>query len=381
MITRLKDKESGPWGVDFRWKHIEGPRAGTRQRFRLQAPINTKRGAEDFERLLRSRLAAGLTLDGTDPNARVVPLFGDFVEEFMRSYVAASNKPSEAESKRYILRGHLLPRFADTKLDQIGRHEIEQLRAACRAAGCGPKRINNVVGCLLKVLSYAHELELISSVPKVKALKFLRPKLDFLSFAEYARLAEATADTPAINAMIRLGAEAGLRRGEIAAFQLGDVDFERRTLTVRRTAWFDGHMVLHVDSPKSGRERVVDMTRSLTEALRAVEPTRGSYMFPRRAGGPMTPKQQGALLHRACERAGLRRIGWHALRHTFCSQLAMSGADAKTIQEYAGHATLAVTLRYMHLSPGHKREAIERLDRARADRSGHHTGTDFAAHA
>ena len=95
----------------------------------------------------------------------------------------------------------------------------------------------------------------------------------------------------------------------------------------------------------------------------------------------MTPKQQGALLHRACERAGLRRIGWHALRHTFCSQLAMSGADAKTIQEYAGHATLAVTLRYMHLSPGHKREAIERLDRARADRSGHHTGTDFAAHA
>lgn len=69
-------------------------------------------------------------------------------------------------------------------------------------------------------------------------------------------------------------------------------------------------------------------------------------------------------------------LGWHVLRHTFRSHLAMTGADAKTIQEYAGHSTLTMTLRYMHLAPGHKREAINRLAAVAhaATKSGHLMG-------
>ena len=52
-----------------------------------------------------------------------------------------------------------------------------------------------------------------------------------------------------------------------------------------------------------------------------------------------------------CKRAGLRIIGSHVLRHTFCSHLAMRGAAPKAIQELAGHSTLSMTLRYMHLAP------------------------------
>ncbi len=52
----------------------------------------------------------------------------------------------------------------------------------------------------------------------------------------------------------------------------------------------------------------------------------------------------------------------HKLRHTFGARLAMSGADAKTIQEFMGHADLTTTMRYLHLTPAHKQAAIRRLE-------------------
>jgi site-specific recombinase XerD len=55
-------------------------------------------------------------------------------------------------------------------------------------------------------------------------------------------------------------------------------------------------------------------------------------------------------------------IGSHVLRHTFCSHLAMRGAPPKAIQELAGHSTLSMTLRYMHLAPSALREAIALLN-------------------
>jgi site-specific recombinase XerD len=61
-----------------------------------------------------------------------------------------------------------------------------------------------------------------------------------------------------------------------------------------------------------------------------------------------------AELKRQAKGAGLRvqGIGWHVLRHTFCSHLAMRGAPAIAIKELAGHSSIAVTNRYMHLAPG-----------------------------
>jgi len=77
---------------------------------------------------------------------------------------------------------------------------------------------------------------------------------------------------------------------------------------------------------------------------------------------PFTHSAVEAALRFACKRAGLRPIGSHVLRHTFCSHLAMRGAAPKAIQELVGHSTLSMTLRYMHLAPSALREAIGLLD-------------------
>lgn len=76
-------------------------------------------------------------------------------------------------------------------------------------------------------------------------------------------------------------------------------------------------------------------------------------------------------LWRVCKRAGLRRIGWHVLRHSFASHLVMKGVPLKVVQELLGHATMEMTMRYAHLSPNVGRDAVKLLDAPAQNGPGH----------
>ena len=104
------------------------------------------------------------------------------------------------------------------------------------------------------------------------------------------------------------------------------------------------------------------MTATLTETLRPlkgeVEPS--VSVFRTHAG---TPYQHIAkVFGAACRRAELTDVTFHDLRHTFASRLVMAGVDLPTVQALMGHKTIAMTMRYTHLAPGHKRTAIAVLD-------------------
>ena len=85
-------------------------------------------------------------------------------------------------------------------------------------------------------------------------------------------------------------------------------------------------------------------------------------VFCRMDGEMMNSGEIKWPLWRACKRAGLRRIGWHVLRHTFASHLVMRGAPLKAVQELLAHATIMMTMRYAHLAPEISREAVKLLD-------------------
>ncbi len=154
-----------------------------------------------------------------------------------------------------------------------------------------------------------------------------------------------------------LGGEAGLRRGEMVALEWTDVNLEKRQLWVKHGEW-KGQVIV----PKGGRPRLVPLTSRLTATLQAHRHLRGSRVLAPDDGQPLTPKLVQIYLRRAVRLANLTNFSIHALRHTFCSHLAMRGAPARAIQELAGHTDLMTTQRYMHLPPRAIREAIRLLE-------------------
>jgi integrase len=231
------------------------------------------------------------------------------------------------------------------------------LPADLLAKGKSRKRVNNVLACFGKMLRYANEIELIDVVPRIKLLKVPPQKFDFLTFEELSRLLDAVKSDPARFALLTTASDAGLRQGELIALEWGDVDLVARALTVRRSSWPG-----IVGAPKSGRDRKLPLTARLRAALKAHRHLRSELVFCHEDGSPFTQSAIEAALRYTSKRAGLRSIGSHVLRHSFCSHLAMRGAAPKAIQELAGHSTLSMTLRYMHLVPSALREAIGLLD-------------------
>src|SRR5262249_35485125 len=86
------------------------------------------------------------------------------------------------------------------------------------------------------------------------------------------------------------------------------------------------------------------------------------YVFTNALGRPLNHSWLTYYLDKACQKAGLRRITWHVLRHTFASHLAMRGVPLNTVQALLGHSTIMMTMRYAHVAPSTLRSAIDLLN-------------------
>jgi len=363
-------KYKGAWWVDFHWVHQRGPNVGVRERIRRKSPVDNKRGAEDFERLLRLRLVEGKTLDGVDPTVRAIPMYEAWIEEFLATYVRSNNKPSVQKERRGIATQHLIPAFGTMRVDQVGPREIERFKANVLtrarskddARPVTVKRLKNILAVLSKSLRWAETTGVIERAPRIIMPKIPPSKFDFLDESEAERLRVAVRSDSQRYAMIVVALDAGLRKGEILGLEWGDLDFVARTLVVRRSVWRELRDESHVGAPKSGRDRKIPMTNRLVAALRGHRHLRGERIFCNADGSELTPGQLEVTLRTATRRAGLRAIGWHVLRHTFGSTLAQRGASPKAIQELMGHSDIVTTMRYMHLAPTHHVEAVALLD-------------------
>ncbi len=103
-----------------------------------------------------------------------------------------------------------------------------------------------------------------------------------------------------------------------------------------------------------------------------------AWVFPSATGA--TPMDAQNFYNRtflpALKAARIEGVTWHTLRHTFASRLAMAGVDLTTVMQLMGHKEIATTMRYAHLSPGHRFDAVQRLNRKPTDTT---TGTDTEA--
>ena len=176
-----------------------------------------------------------------------------------------------------------------------------------------------------------------------------------LSPGEAERLIDAaTGTTPRAlrdHALVELLYGAGLRVGEAVALAKSDVDLESRLV----------HAI-----GKGNKERVVPVGRACVEALRRylsrgrpfLDARHRRDLFLNARGGPLTRAGVFLILRALAARAGLEpeRVHPHLLRHSFATHLLEGGADLRSVQEMLGHADLATTELYTHVSDRRRRE-------------------------
>ena len=156
----------------------------------------------------------------------------------------------------------------------------------------------------------------------------------------------------------------GLRRAELCRLKVTDIDSDR--------------MMIHIREGKGGRDRDVLLSPKLLETLREywrwMKPN--TWLFPGminnwRADVPIDTKVVWEAVRQARTRAGIKkRVTPHTLRHSFATHMLEAGADLRTIQVLLGHAKLADTTVYLHLSRRHLQAVaspLEALDVSKPD--------------
>jgi len=362
-----KGKKMG-FEVDIRFMYPDG----TPFRRRVKAPVESKSAAKRWGEAREAEF-----LKAPSPKARAederehkeVPTLREFGPRYIDNHAKADRlKASTVDWIEKTYKNHLYPELGDKRLDTIDDEDVQRLKA--RLADRNRKTVNNVLGVLGHTLKTAVRWKVIDRVLcTVTMLKVSGGLPKFYEFDDYRQLVEAGRAVDArTHLIVLLGGDAGLRRGEMLALRWVDVDFKRRQLQVQQAVWerkrCDGEGYERItDTPKGGRSRVVPLTDALLHALRDHRHLRGEHVLFGNDALPATGFFLRNLLEAGQKRAGLRSTGGlHILRHTFCSHLAMRGAPAKAIQELAGHANLTTTMRYMHLSPAARQDAINLLN-------------------
>ncbi|MFZ4398382.1 MAG: tyrosine-type recombinase/integrase [Kiritimatiellia bacterium] len=176
-----------------------------------------------------------------------------------------------------------------------------------------------------------------------------------LSRQEVERLLEAPRSLKH-RALLAMVYGSGLRVSEVVRVRIGDVD--------------RGRMMLKVEQGKGHKDRYTVLSKRalilLEELWRKDRPAEFFFMGQDRIG-PICSGTAQAVYDAALLRSGVRRVGGiHVLRHCFASHLMEAGVDIYTIKRWMGHAALATTGRYIHVTAEHEAGVKSPLDILRA---------------
>ncbi len=259
-----------------------------------------------------------------------------------------------AERQRYfptkkILVGQLVEVFGNYSLRGFNSRLIEQYQTE-RLQRNKPATVNRVVTILKHMFTKAVEWEMVEedTLKKVRRVKLLKEppgRLRFLSKEETQALIEAC--SPHLKPIVVTALNTGMRRGEILGLRWEQVDLK--------------HGFILLDVTKNGERREIPINATLRATLESIpHGPESEHVFTDRNGRLFKGIKRS--FKTALGRAGISDFRFHDLRHTFASQLVMAGVDITTIKELLGHKTLTMTLRYAHLAPSHKVNAVRVLE-------------------
>ncbi|MFJ3585994.1 tyrosine-type recombinase/integrase [Streptomyces sp. NPDC090127] len=414
---RKKARASGEGTIyqrkDGRWEAAGYVLAanGTRKRVRVYG--STRREAADKLAEMIADSNRGLpvaTADGT---------LGDYLTYWLGS--VAVHRLRENTHTRYsaCVRLHLIPGLGAKKIARLTARDVrtflDRLRTTCQCCTQGldaeRKRCCAVGECCQKRLSaltvtYVHSVlksalehavredELPRNVARnVKTTRHQPRRFRPLTAAEARQFLDA-AHTDRLHALYELALRTGLRKGELLGLHWEELDLTTGTASVRRSLQRTRSGGLtHLPTKTRASERRIALP---TECLRSLKKhqerqdkereTAGSawtdsgLVFTTPTGQPLDPANLTRRFRSFLNRAGLRRIRFHDLRHSTATLLLEQGVDLVVIKELLGHAHIGVTAGvYAHVRLRLQRQAINALGHALGDQDDEPDGPPAAA--
>ena len=267
----------------------------------------------------------------------------------------------------YLIGINVLKReFGDELMTEITLHDILDYQQE-RASKFSNVAANRSLFLIKQVFIHGMMVRAVTADPAAD-VNYLSEKAHernkFLMPAELHKLVESSRQTRAmyyLPALIYLGAEHGASKQECLGLRWSDIDFGYQDCGIIR--------FYRTKNSKERTEFLMPRTKAaLLEWKQHLEymrhrknlvPVQEEYVFCRLDGTPI--KRFDKAFQETCKIAGLTDFHFHDLRHTYCSNLLLSGSTLKDVNEMIGHSDLSMTNRYSHLTMEHKKARQEKL--------------------
>ena len=296
---------------------------------------------------------------------------GQWLDIWMENYAKLQVRASSYKTYQGFIDNHINPALGEIPLEKLTSMDIQRLykhllesgRMECtesrnKPKGLSVKTVRNINQMISSALNCAVEQHLIPAnptkscaLPKLekKEMKILPPE-SLGTFFEEARRS-------GVFELYYIDLATGLRRGELLGLKWSDIDLDKGIIHVRRQVLRQNGKVVEAPLKTKNSYRNIAIGADAIKVLKGME-QKDEYVFPSPFGGPMSPDSVLHMLQRVLKRAGLDRIRFHDLRHTFSVLALQNGVDVKTLSAMLGHYSAGFTLdTYAHVTTSMQKQA------------------------
>ena len=359
--------------IEFEYKHQHKP----------NVDFNETEAAQELAEVAGTQEAQPVL---TPIQTSSTPLFSDFCGIYLTA------KKENISSTTYLLyetaiQRILIPKLGHLHLDEIKPFHVQELinflatpsgRVDKKGEKLAPATIRRYLTILQSIMTMAWKQEYISSNPadtrRLEISKIVTPEVEAFSNEEIAEILQMARLEPIhIHAVIATAIYTGARRGEIAGLKWEDVDFEKRTMYIRRSVVKLVGQEPEIKFPKTiSSIRQMAIPQALCDVLQELKKEQDrkkalldekwheeGFLFTDWCGHVMHPHTPTKQFDKFLKKYGFRHLKFHGLRHSSATYLLSNGCDIKTVSKRLGHTSIDTTNIYVH--------ALAKTDKAAAD--------------
>ncbi len=274
---------------------------------------------------------------------------------------------------------HIIPAIGEQDIQILTHRQISDFLTEKRHSGnqrydggLSSVTINLMLSILNMAFEYAFDREYVEKNPceRVKRIPAVDCKHADAFTKEEQRKLEETIEAENSERLfgITLCLYTGLRIGELLGLEWNDLNEECTILNVSKTVYRSkdeaGEWQLYVDNPKTASSyRRIPLPEHITDKLvKLKNESNSKFIVANKKGERMSTRSYQYIFERLTEKAGVRKLNFHAIRHTFATRALENGVDIKTLSEIMGHKDAGITLnRYAHSMMNTKIEMMRKM--------------------